>query len=584
MKNPPMIHLTVLLLVFKTFFAVAQSSPETVEFAGINVSISKEAQALIQNDIKTLTSNRTYLNAKLDRIALYFPIIETMLATEGIPDDFKYLAVQESGLLPDAVSKSNAVGFWQFKRETAMEFGLRVDEQIDERKNIHASTRAACLYMKRNNLVLNNWISSLNSYRTGLSNVYKFIAKEWYGSKDITVTDKTDFYVLRAIAHKLVFEKEIVKYRPNDITFFEYNFNSGKSIPFIAKELSVSEDDLWKYNRWMASSIVPDDKPYTMVVAVSENELVGMNEKVSNSNGKVDIFTEDLGFPVLTRITPKTKNKNVPIFYNINNKAGIQAQMGDDIESICSRADFDLEDFIKYNDLTEGLDTKITPNEVYYLEKKGKKAPVPFHTITNATEQSLWKVSQMYGICLDKLLKYNRLDAPQRLVDGRVLWLSKTRPSNSPVEVINVPTAKPVLQKPIESVQVSKTVSQQSEGVKVVDLTMSEKSKEAVLVAIATQPAQPSTQEETGQVTVTNNEEFRPNIPVQIHQVKDYTHTVTSGENYFSIARKYNISVSDLWTWNKLTKEVKLGIGKKLLIKFGHYYMPNNSMLAQGNK
>jgi membrane-bound lytic murein transglycosylase D len=134
MKNPPMIHLTVLLLVFKAFFAVAQSSPvpETVEFAGINVTISKEAQALIQNDIKTLTSNRTYLNAKLDRVALYFPIIETMLATEGIPDDFKYLSIQESGLLPDAVSKSNAVGFWQFKRETALDFGLRVDEQIDE--------------------------------------------------------------------------------------------------------------------------------------------------------------------------------------------------------------------------------------------------------------------------------------------------------------------------------------------------------------------------------------------------------------------------------------------------------------------
>jgi membrane-bound lytic murein transglycosylase D len=580
MKNPPMLHLTVLLLFFTSFLTVAQSNPvpETVEFAGINVTISKEAQALIQNDIKTLTSNRTYLNAKLDRIALYFPIIETMLATEGIPDDFKYLAVQESGLLPDAVSKSNAVGFWQFKRETAMEFGLRVDEQIDERKNIHASTRAACLYMKRNNLVLNNWISSLNSYRTGLSNVYKFIAKEWYGSKDISVTDKTDFYVLRAIAHKLVFEKEIPKYRPNDITFFEYNFNAGKSIPFIAKELGVSEDDLWKYNRWMASSIVPDDKPYTMVVAISENEMEAMKEKVLTTNGKVDLFTEDLGFPVLTRITPKTKNKNVPIFYNINNKAGIQAQVGDDVESICARADFDVEDFIKYNDLTEGLDTKITPNEVYYLERKGKKAPVPFHTITNATEQSLWKVSQMYGICLAKLLKYNRLDAPQRLVDGRVLWLSKTRPSSSPVEVINVPAAKPVIQKPTETVQVSKTVMQATEGVKVVDLTLSEKPKEVYIAP------QPSTQEETGQVITTTNEEFRPTIPVQIHQVKDYTHTVTNGENYFSIARKYNISVNDLWAWNKLTKENKLGIGKKLLIKFGHYYMPNNGMLAQGNK
>ena len=210
-----------------------------------------------------------------------------------------------------------------------------------------------------------------------------------------------------------------------------------------------------------------------------------------------------------------------------------------------------------------------------YIEKKEKKAPVPFHTITNATEQSLWKVSQMYGICLAKLLKYNRLDAPQRLVDGRVLWLSKIRPSNSPVEVINVPAAKPIIQKPVETVQVSKTVIQQSEGVKVIDLTMSETSKE---VAVAQIP----TQEETG--TFTTNEEFKPNIPVQIHQVKDYTHTVTNGENYFSIARKYNISVNDLWSWNKLTKKNKLGIGKKLLIKFGHYYIPNNSMLAQGNK
>ena len=576
MKNPPMIHLTVLLLIFNAFFAVAQSSPvpETVEFAGINVSLSKEAQALIQSDIKTLTSNRTYLNAKLDRIALYFPIIETMLALEGIPDDFKYLAVQESGLLPDAVSKSNAVGFWQFKRETAMEFGLRVDEQIDERKNIHASTRAACLYMKRNNLVLNNWISSLNSYRTGLSNVYKFIPKEWYGSKDITITDKTDFYVLRAIAHKLVFEKEIPKYRPNDISFFEYNFNAGKSMLFIAKELGVSEDDLWKYNRWMENTIVPDDKPYTMVVAISENDLSVMQEKVLTMNGKINLFTEDLGFPVLTRITPKTKGKNVPIFYDINNKAGIQAQMGDDVESICSRADFEVEKFIKYNDLTEGLNTKITPNEVYYLEKKNKKAPVPFHTITNATEQSLWKVSQMYGICLAKLLKYNRLDAPQRLVDGRVLWLSKTRPSSSPVEIINVPMPKPILQKPIETIQVSKTVIQSSEGTKVVDLMMSETPKETLITP----------QIETEQITIATNDESRPNIPIQIHQVKDYTHTVTNGENYFSIARKYNISVNNLWAWNKLTRENKLGIGKKLLIKLGHYYMSNNSMLAQGNK
>ncbi|PWK22625.1 membrane-bound lytic murein transglycosylase D [Arcicella aurantiaca] len=578
MKNPPIVHLTVLLLYLASFCSVAQSYPvpETVEFAGVSINISKDAQGIIQNDIKTLLGNKTYLNAKLDRVALYFPIIETMLADEGIPEDFKYLAVQESGLLPDAVSKSNAVGFWQFKKETAMEFGLRVDDQIDERKNIHASTRAACLYLKRNNLVLNNWISSLNSYRTGLSNVYKYIAKEWYGSKEISVTAKTDFYVLRAIAHKLVLEKEIAKYKPSDITFFEYTFNAGKAISFISKELVVSEDDIWKYNRWMSGTTVPEDKPYTMLIALSEDEIAPMKEKVLTMNGKADIFTEDLGFPVLTRITAKTKNKNVPIFYNINNKAGIQAQVGDDVESICVRADFDVEDFIKFNDLADGLDTKIVPNEIYYLEKKAKKAPVPFHTVTNATEQSLWKVSQMYGICLSKLLKYNRLDAPQRLVDGRVLWLQKTRPSNSPVEVITVPN-KPVIKEIAKNTEVvaSKNVSQQKEGegVKVVDLTLTE----------AKEPkATPVKEEVVAQTTET--EEFKPNIPVQIHQVTNYTHTVTSGENFYSIARKYNISVSDVWAWNKMNKDVKLGIGKKLLIKFGHYYEPTSGTLAQGTK
>jgi membrane-bound lytic murein transglycosylase D len=577
MKNPPIIHLAKLLFIFFPFVNLAQSYPvpESIEFAGVSINIPKDAQSIIQNDIKTLLSNRTYLNAKLDRVSLYFPIIETTLAAEGIPDDFKYLSIQESGLLADAVSKSNAVGFWQFKKETATDFGLRVDEQIDERKNIHASTRAACLYLKRNYQVLNNWISTLNSYRTGLSNVYKFIPKEWYASREISVSAKTDFYVLRAIAHKIVFEREIPKYKPTDITFFEYNFNAGKSISFISKELNVSEDDIWKYNRWVNIQSVPEDKPYTMIIALSENEVEPMKEKVLSMNGKVDVFQEDLGFPVLSRITPKTKNKNVPIFYDINNKAGIQAQLGDDVESICARADFDVEDFIKYNELADGLDTKIIPNEVYYLEKKGKKAPVPFHTITNATEQSLWKVSQMYGICLAKLLKYNRLDAPQRLVDGRVLWLQKTRPSSSPVEVINVPKSP---EKRVTEVvaQATKNIPQQVDGVKVVDLTLSETPKEVIA------PQSPIKEEIV--VQNTENEEFKPNIPVQIHQVNNYTHTVTNGENFYSIARRYNISVNDLWTWNKMTKEVKLGVGKKLLIKFGHYYEPNATAFAQGNK
>lgn len=233
-----------------------------------------------------------------------------------------------------------------------------------------------------------------------------------------------------------------------------------------------------------------------------------------------------------------------------------------------------MEDFLKYNDLKDGLDTKIIPNEVYYLEKKGKKAPVPFHTVTNATEQSLWKVSQMYGICLAKLLKNNRLDAPQRLVDGRVLWLQKIRPSKSPIEVIIIP--KTIVKRPMEVVaQTTRNISQQTGGLKVVDLTLSEESSEAATNKII---------REEVILQETEIEIFKPNIPVQIRQVNNYTHIVKSGENFYSIARRYNVSVSDVWNWNKMNKDVKLGIGKKLLIKFGHYYEPSSGVLAQGNK
>jgi membrane-bound lytic murein transglycosylase D len=76
-----------------------------------------------------------------DKARLYFPIIERIFAEERVPDAIKYLAIQESSLIPDAVSSANAVGYWQFKDFTAREVGLRVDRQVDERKNIVSASQ-----------------------------------------------------------------------------------------------------------------------------------------------------------------------------------------------------------------------------------------------------------------------------------------------------------------------------------------------------------------------------------------------------------------------------------------------------------
>ena len=133
-------------LFFAIPFTVAAQSPQVphkMKFGDITLTIRDDARKEIQKDVDAFTRYQKSFNIKAERAKTYFPIIEKIFAEENVPDDMKYLVIQESALIPDAVSSSNAVGFWQFKDFTAIEMGLRVDREIDERLNIVASSRAA---------------------------------------------------------------------------------------------------------------------------------------------------------------------------------------------------------------------------------------------------------------------------------------------------------------------------------------------------------------------------------------------------------------------------------------------------------
>src|SRR5688572_21574735 len=98
-----------------SFFAAAQRPevPDKMSFAGMTLAIRDDARREIQKDVDALTLSPRHFNIKAERAKTYFPIIEKILAEENVPDDFKYLVLQESALIADAVSVSNAVGFWQ---------------------------------------------------------------------------------------------------------------------------------------------------------------------------------------------------------------------------------------------------------------------------------------------------------------------------------------------------------------------------------------------------------------------------------------------------------------------------------------
>jgi membrane-bound lytic murein transglycosylase D len=584
--------------------------PNSLDFAGVTVRLDETARTTIQNDVNTLVASRKVLDSKLEKMAMYFPIIESILVEEDIPNDFKYICVQESSLIADAISSSNAVGFWQFKKDTGADFGLKVDGSIDERKNIHASTRAACMYLKKNNTILNNWLSSLWSYRVGLGGVNGVVPRDWAYSSEVKVTGSTDWYVLRALAHKFVLEQELLRFVGNvPFQLLDYKYGGGKSFEQIAQELEVEETLLRQYNLWADTNRqLPDDKEYVVTIPVAAERVNTVREKVATASGRTDFIKNDIGFPILKRITPAVKDANTPILYEINDKPGILAQEGDTPISLAMKVDMKPEKFMAYNDLSE--QDRIVAGEVYYLKKKNRKAVIPYHTVRDG--ETLWKISQTYAIRLSRLLTLNRLEQIVKLQPGRVVWLMKKRPKNKPIEYMAIPedvpqpikkqpkSTKPEKIKPIEvknetgkantgenkdtgtgetsgnltnetttgSGRVITTVEENGKTATQKIIHPSEQTGNSTTIPTTTPDTTPSTDSEgyqnatSANPTNGNNNGGSNNNSInqgainkerpQNVMMKAVYHTVAAGQTYYSIARQYNLSVQDIFRWNNL--------------------------------
>lgn len=136
-----------------------------------------------------------------------FPIIEPIIKEEGLPDDIKYLAVAES-VLSNAVSPAGAKGVWQFMRGTAGEFGLEVNEEVDERYHLEKATRAACKYLRRQREKLGSWTLAAAAYNAGPDRIAGDVATQRAESfYDLNLAaDETMRYPFRIVAIKEVMQ------------------------------------------------------------------------------------------------------------------------------------------------------------------------------------------------------------------------------------------------------------------------------------------------------------------------------------------------------------------------------------------
>jgi len=169
-----------------------------LEFFDVREALDKELQ------INAYWQSQTILLIK--RANRFFLEIDPILKEEGLPSDFKYLALAESGLT-NVVSPANAVGFWQFLKNTGKEYNLQIDNEVDERYNLEKSTRAACKFLKESYKLYQSWTLAAASYNMGRIGVSKQLdsqkEKNYY---DLGLNDETARYLYRILALKLIIE------------------------------------------------------------------------------------------------------------------------------------------------------------------------------------------------------------------------------------------------------------------------------------------------------------------------------------------------------------------------------------------
>ncbi|MEG1909607.1 MAG: lytic transglycosylase domain-containing protein [Bacteroidales bacterium] len=226
--------------------------------------------------VNTYWQSNTILMIK--RANRWFPVIEPILKEEGVPDDFKYLAMIESSFI-NQVSSARAAGFWQFIKPTAQLYKLEVNEFVDERNHVEKSTHAACRYLQHAYARFGSWTLVAASYNTGEGNInYHVRTQEISDYYQMHLPDETLRYVFRILAMKEIYEhpadyglflREQDMYEPLKVKTIEVDTAIPNLFAF-AKTQGVSYQILKMYNPWLRARNLPNksQKKYSIELPI----------------------------------------------------------------------------------------------------------------------------------------------------------------------------------------------------------------------------------------------------------------------------------------------------------------------------
>lgn len=253
--------------------------PKTLNVAGELMPLDKlDVQESLDREILVNTYWQSNNLLMLKRSDKWFPIITPILKENGIPEDFKYLALIESGL-QNIVSPAGAAGPWQIMKGTALDHGLEVNSEIDERYQMVKATKVACEYLNEAHHRFNNWTLAAASYNMGMAGTAKRLAEQRVNSYyDLRLNSETGRYVYRLAALKHIHE-HLEDYG------YVYHKTAGYSLPVFDTitvnssvpswiDWSIEHHTTYKalrlYNPWLRASKLSNSANNTYQILVAK--------------------------------------------------------------------------------------------------------------------------------------------------------------------------------------------------------------------------------------------------------------------------------------------------------------------------
>ena len=407
----------------------------------------------------------SFTKTMLERKDLYFPLYEKYLKKYGLPDELKYLSLIESGLNPKVLSRAGAGGLWQFMPKTArIDFGLRIDEYVDERFDPEKATEAACKYMRQLHNIFGDWHLVLAAYNTGPGNVRRAIRRcnggqtFWaiYGCLPRETRGYVPQYIgmLYMINHADshdIFAENIETAIPHDTILV----NGFMDLDKLASLSNISLEDIQKLNPQILTHILPGftrsfalklPKENLAYFRLNRQSIIDSATKIQSiytesiqSNTEVMVASSNeqpiiITTPVMTASTLRNEPRMVveqEIVEDdiedvvINKKPKKQyyvVRKKDNLTEIADKFDVEIYDIRVWNHLQKSTihpgqklviykETAVTSQVKYARSNSREKEAVKksknrFYNVQNG--DTLWNISQRYGgISIDKLKKLN---------------------------------------------------------------------------------------------------------------------------------------------------------------------------------